>query len=199
MMMHGAWSSLVTRWETRAALRKARRFGRAHPAKIRVCWDLDNTLANSGALLRTGSKLQDAIVSAEPVVNMLAFYARIGELLPEATHFILSARTRSMRGDTLVWLGRHGLDAEDGAVCFVPSAEIKPRVWERLARGSQLVIVDDLSYGHEEIQPSIYRELVDFARQTARVYVGFDEIARIAADADAIDEVAAAAVAVLDR
>jgi hypothetical protein len=198
-MLHGRWSALVSRLETWAALRKARRLGRSDPAKIRVCWDLDNTLANSGALLRTGTRLQDAIVAAEPVANMLAFYARIDELLPEATHFILSARRRSMRGDTLVWLGRHGLDTEEGAVCFVPRAEVKPRVWEKLARGSQLMIVDDLSYGHENAQPSIYGELVDFAKQTARVYVGFDEIARIAADAEAIDEVAAAAVAALDR
>ena len=197
-MMRGTRQVLVGRWRTGAALRQARRFDRAHPAKIRVSWDLDNTLANSGALLRTGTQLQDAIVSAEPVANMIAFYRRIHELLPRAGHFILSARTPSMRADTLVWLGRHGVDSEDGAVCFVPYAEAKRRIWKRLARGAQLMIVDDLSYGHEAVQPSIYRELADFARQTARVYVGFDEIARIAADADAIDVVAAAAVAALD-
>jgi hypothetical protein len=196
-MLQVRWSTLVSRCETWAALRRARRFGDADPAKIRVCWDLDNTLANSGALLRTGIKLKDAIVTAEPVANMLTFYARIDELLPEAKHFILSARRRSMRGDTLVWLRHHGLDPEDAAVCFVPYAEVKPRVWEKLARGSKLMIVDDLSYGHEDVQPNIYRELVDLAKQTARVYVGFDEIARIAADADAVDEVAAAAVAAL--
>ena len=59
-----------------------------------------------------------------------------------------------MRRDTLVWLQRHGLTPQDGAVCFVPQAKAKVKVWRQLARDGQLVIVDDLSYNHESDSPT---------------------------------------------
>ena len=103
-----------TWWEVRAALRQARRHS-SHPAPIRVCWDLDNTLVNSGALLRAGHSLRDAIVRADAVPNMLEFFAAVHSTLPDADHFILTARVRAMRRDTETWLLRHGLAQTDAA------------------------------------------------------------------------------------
>src|SRR5438876_12015123 len=108
----------LTRWETWTAIKQARRLCESYPATVRICWDLDNTLVNSGVLIRVGKHLQDAVVEAQPVSNMLAFYEAMRIKLPEAEPFILSARMRSMRRDTLVWLGRYGLAPRDGAVCF---------------------------------------------------------------------------------
>ena len=159
-----------------------------------MCWDLDNTLVDSGALIHGGMPLEQAVIEAEPITNMLEFYEVIRARLPDAHHFILSARTSSMRSDTLDWLGQYGLVPEDGAVCFLPYANAKPKVWRQLARDARLVIVDDLSYNHESRQASIYHDLVQCAQRTAVVYVGLDEIALIASDSQAIEPVASGIV-----
>jgi hypothetical protein len=180
----------VNRWELRAAVKQARTVCRLRPAAVRVCWDLDNTLADSGALLRVGQRLRDAVVVAEPVPNMLEFYKAIQRGLPEAEHFILSARPRVMREVTLAWLRRHDLAPADDALCFVPSAEAKLKIWQQLAKDARLVIVDDLSYNHEHEQPSLYLELVRLAEQSAAAYVGSSSISEIALSRTAIDAIA---------
>jgi hypothetical protein len=152
---------------------------------------------NSGALVRVGKRLDEALVEAQPMPNMLALYEALHAQLPGAEHVILSARLRAMRPNTFAWLERHGLTHSDDAVCFVPYAEAKPKVWRTLARVAPLVIIDDLSYGHEGDQPSVYHELVRVANETAAVYVGLDEISRIAADSGAVELVVARAVEAL--
>jgi hypothetical protein len=187
------------RWAAAAAVRHARRLRRTQPGAALVCWDLDNTLVDSGTLLRLGRRLEEAIVDGEPVPNMLAFYAALGDGLPGAGHVILSARVPAMRTDTLTWLSRHGLAPADGTLWFVPDAVSKARVWQTLAKAGPLVIVDDLTYDHEAEAPSVYYELVETARRTAAVYIGVDEIARIAGDPDAVAGIVAQAVAALRR
>jgi hypothetical protein len=194
-----ARTSIGLRWGASTAVMKARRLCRSKPASIYLCWDLDNTLVGSGTLLRAGRRLEDAIVEAEPVPNMLGFYDAIRMNLSDAQHFILSARMRSMRHDTIAWLGRYGLPTGDGALCFVPRADTKPRVWEQLAREGTLVIIDDLSFSHESDRPSVYAELIRVAKRTACVYIGVDVISRIAADAKAIDDVVEATVEAVSR
>lgn len=186
---------LSARLQVRAAVRQARRFGREHPAAVRVCWDLDNTIVDSGVLLRAGRSLDEAIVEAYPVANMLAFYDALSSRLPGAAHFVLTARRRSMRAATIAWCERHGLDAREASLCLLPHPAAKPRVWRELAHDARLVIVDDLSFNHELDEPNLYDELIDAARRTARGYVGFDEIARIAANPAAAEQVAAATAA----
>jgi hypothetical protein len=172
----------------RAAVRQARRL-RSRNGVIRICWDLDNTLVDSGSLLRAGKRLDDAIVEAEPVSNMLNLYEAMHAQLPNAEHFILSARMRGMRRDTMAWLSRHGLSPADAAVCFVPYVQAKPKVWQELARDARLVIVDDLSYNHEEEQVGVHHDLVAVAERLACVYIGLDEIAEIARSPTAVGAV----------
>lgn len=179
------------------AVRQARAAGRRNPSRIRICWDLDNTLVGSGRLLKEGRLLRQAVVEAQPMPNMLAFFDAMRRHVPEAEHFILSARPNGMRADTLAWLEEHGLALHGGDISLVPSAEAKRRVWQQLAGDGQLVIVDDLSYGHEGEQAVLYHELVAFARETATVYIGLDEIALIEADRGAVDAVAGRAAATL--
>jgi len=180
-------------------VRNARRLRRARPRVVLVCWDLDNTLVDSGSLLRLGQRLEDAIVDGKPVPNMLAFYAALGDGLPDAAHVILSARTPAMRTDTLTWLSNNGLAPADGVLWFVPNAAAKTRVWQTLAKAAPLVIVDDLTYDHEAETPRVYQDLVETARRTAAVYIGADEIARIAGDPEAISGIVAEAVAAVRR
>jgi hypothetical protein len=118
---------------------------------------------------------------------MLDFLAAVHSTLPEADRFILTARTRAMRRDTQTWLLRHGLGQTDAALCFVPYVEAKMRIWEQLARNSRLVIVDDLSFNHEGDVPSRNKGLIELAQRLAVVYIGPDEIAAVAADAQAIE------------
>ena len=177
-----------------AAVRNARRVRRARPGVVLVCWDLDNTLVDSGSLLRLGRRLEEAIVDAEPVPNMLAFYAALGAGLPDADHVILSARTPAMRTDTQTWLSNHGLATADNLLWFVPNAAAKVRVWQTLAKTAPLVIVDDLTYGHEAETPRVYHDLVETARWTATVYIGVDEISRIAGDPETISKIVSGAV-----
>jgi hypothetical protein len=179
----------VAKWEVRATVRQARRLRPGRPA-LRFCWDLDNTLVDSGKLLRAGGRLQDAIVDAEPVRNMLGFYQLTHEELPFAEHFILSARPRRMRKETLAWLRRHDVTPTPDAVWFVPFVRAKPRVWDQLARNATLVIIDDLSYDHESEDVRIYDDLVKAAEQTASIYIGFEEIMRIVEDSGAVDKFA---------
>jgi hypothetical protein len=179
------------RWEVRTAVKQARTFCSARPSRVRVCWDLDNTLVDSGTLIHAGTQLASAIVDAEPVPNMLDFYRAMKTKLPDAEHFILSSRLRSMRPDTALWLRRSGVPFDDSILCLVPYVQAKRRVWAQLARDGALVIVDDLSYDHEADTPSIYQELVRFAEETATVYIGLEQIAEIKSNAAAIEEVAA--------
>jgi hypothetical protein len=158
-------------------------------AGVCICWDLDNTLVDSGTLLRSGLTLEEAIVEAYPVPNMLAFYCAIYTALPDAEHFILSARPESMKSDTLAWFRQHGLRAPESHVCLVPEARAKPRIWRELARSARLVIVDDLSFNHEADQPSVYQDLLDTASQLAAAYVGLPQIARIASNLYEVDSV----------
>jgi hypothetical protein len=183
-----AFQAAVTEWDVRAAVRQARRL-RSRKAVIRICWDLDNTLVNSGELLRAGERLDDAIVEAEPVSNMLDLYKAMRAQLPNAEHFILSARMRGMRRDTMAWLSRHGLSPADAAVCFVPYVQAKPKVWEELARDGRLVIIDDLSYNHETEQVGIYHDLVEIAERLAFVYIGVNEITEVATNPTAVGAV----------
>jgi hypothetical protein len=137
------------------------------------------------------------VAEARPVANMLEFYDLVRSRLPYAEHFILSARSRSMRGDTLAWIHRYGLTSRADAVCFVPYAEAKREVWQQLARRTQLVIVDDLSYDHQSHQPSVHHELVAAAERTACVYVGVEQIAEISTNVSSMDVAAARIVTAL--
>jgi hypothetical protein len=184
----------LTRWEIWAAVRQARRTCRSHPAEVRICWDLDNTLADSGSLLRLGKRLQDAVKEAEPVPNMLRFFEAVTTALPRANHIVLTARLGSMRPDTLTWLRRHAIQPSHGAVFLVPYAEAKPRIWRQLARGTRLVIVDDLSRGHESARPIVDWDLVEVARATAAAYLGLDEITQIAADSNNVEKMVSSVV-----
>jgi hypothetical protein len=180
-----------SRWESWLAVRQARRVHSHGSAPVRVCWDLDNTLVGSGSLVRTGTTLEEAIVDAEPVPNMLEFFAALRTNLPEAEQVVLSARLRSMRVPTLDWLERYGIALSPDAVLLAPSAAVKPAIWRQLARNAQLVIVDDLTYDHEAERPSVYHDLVEAARRTATVYIGFDQIVEIAANPGVIEPIVA--------
>jgi hypothetical protein len=181
----------ASRQAVRAALREVRAASRGQPVgQLRVCWDLDNTLVDSGVLIRMGHALQEAVIEAEPVPNMLDFYRAVRARVPEASHFILSARTAAMRSDTVAWLERHRI-ATDDTVCFVPTAEAKTRVWRQLARNARLVIVDDLSFNHERNEPTRNYDLIDVAQRVAALYIGADEISTIAGDSQAIEETVA--------
>jgi hypothetical protein len=180
-------------------VRQARRICRAHPASVRFCWDLDNTLVDSGTLIHAGSRLEQAAVDAGPVANMLEFYELVQRTLPDAEHVILSARRRSMRADTMAWLARHDVTTRTASVCFVPYADAKPEVWRQLGRDARLVIVDDLSYDHESDRPQIYAQLVAAAERTACVYLGLDRIAELAAGSRPLEVEAARIVAALGQ
>lgn len=176
---------VLAKRDVRAAVKQARRLRSANGV-LRFCWDLDNTLVDSGSLLHAGRRLDEAIVDAEPVSNMLALYEAMHGELPDAEHFILSARMRRMRPDTLSWLKRYGLSHAEATVCFVPYVQAKRNVWEELARHARLIIVDDLSYNHEAEQVSIHQDLVDVARRLALVYIGLNEITEIGRNPDAV-------------
>jgi hypothetical protein len=181
------------------AVRQARRLRRSGPTATYVCWDLDNTLVSSGENLALGMRLEEAIVEARPVPNMLAFYGAMQKHVDDARHFILSARTRSMRRATIAWLRRNGIRPARGAVCFVPTVDAKPLIWDVLGRSGRLVIIDDLSYDHESGRPSVHGHLVEIASRTACRYVGFEEIHEIATNPDAIGVIVAETLAALDR
>ncbi len=185
--------------EVLRAVRQVERFIRASKAPIRVCWDLDNTLVGSGRLIRAGRRLDEAISEAEPVPNMLEFYWAMAAILPNADHFVLSARRRSMYEPTLEWLRRFGLNPTPNSLCLVPYADAKPAMWERLAMGGRLVIVDDLSYDHESPEPSTYQHLVFAAQRTAEVYIGLDQISRIASDHVSADSIADQTLRLLEQ
>lgn len=182
--------------ERGVATLQVRRLLRAGGGPVRVCWDLDNTLADSGSLLHAGRSLEEAVGIAEPMRNMPAFFAAVRDALPQADHLILSARRAAMRRVTRGWLERHGLDGAS-AVCLVPSAAAKPRIWEPLAAAGPLVIVDDLCHAHETGTPLVYEDLVEVARASAAAFVGHEEIAQIVADEAAIGPVVARIVAAL--
>jgi hypothetical protein len=185
--------AVVIRRQTHGAVAQARTFVSGRRGVTRVCWDLDNTLADSGSLLRSGKTLAEAIVAAQPVPNMPEFFRALQMALPDADHFVLSARLPSMRLDTLAWLRGH-LGEADLALCLVPNPDAKMKVWRSLAAAGPVVIVDDLSFGHEGDQPSVYAALVETARKSATAYVGLEEIRQIAGDRS---EVAATVESVL--
>ncbi len=159
--------------------------GRSRPP-VRICWDLDNTLVDSGALLRAGHTLEDAVATAVPLPGMLELVGALRARLPDAAHVVLSARRRALRADTHAWLRTHEIELHDRDVLLVPRAGDKPRVWRRLARGGRLAIVDDLTFGHEGPAPQPYAELVAEARAIADVYLGVEDIARLGADPQAV-------------
>jgi hypothetical protein len=174
------------RWEEWVALRQVRSLCASNAASVRVCWDLDNTLVDSGTLLHGGATLEDAVLEAEPAPNMLEFFEAVRKKLPEAEHVIVSARRRSLRHATNEWLRRHWRSTIGRDLLFsLPHATVK--LWEHLARDAQLAIVDDLCYGHENERPSRHLELIEIATHTADVYLGCDEISQIAASATAVE------------
>lgn len=166
----------------RETLRGVRRYARNCSAEVIVCWDLDNTLVDSGTLLRQGMSLADAIVVASPMSAMLEFYASVSESVKDAQHVVLSARGRALRLATRDWLGRHGLEIADDRIWLVPDARAKLAVWQSLARCARLVIVDDLSFGHEGDVRLPYADLVDAVSELAAVYVGLDDITAVVED-----------------
>jgi hypothetical protein len=182
---HAARRALDAR-RARGVVRRATRVR----APVVVCWDLDNTLVDSGVLIRDGRPVGRAWVEAVPVPGMLAFASALRARLANAAHVVLSVRTREVRAETLAWLEREqfALGADD--LWLVASPEDKPAVWHALARNARLVVVDDLTHGHESAEPLAYDRLVEEARRTADVYVGAAEIARVRADPDEADRLA---------
>lgn len=152
---------------------------------VRVCWDLDNTLIDTGSLLRVGVTLEEAVVNASPLPNMLSFHQEVRAAVPAACHIFVTARRRSLRAATLRWLERYAVIADGDGVCFLPSPAAKPQVWRRLSRGGPLVIIDDLSWGHESEVARPYHELVESANAIAAHYVGAPRIAAVVRDASA--------------
>jgi len=146
-------------------------------------------------MLVAGRSLAEAVVEAAPVPNMLELFRTLSDALPEAAHFVLSARPPSMRRATMTWLWRHGVTTSRAVVFFVPTAEAKPRVWAQLGSDALLVIIDDLTHGHESGAPVVYPELVESARRIARVYLGVDDIRCIKADSAGVAAVTQRTVA----
>jgi len=165
---------------SRRAVRRATRFCDSNPAATRVCWDLDNTLIDTGSLLRAGHTLDEAAALASPVPNMLLFFEALQKSLPGAQHFALSARQGALRTDTLAWLSRHRVTLSPAQVYLVPEADAKPAIWHALARDASLVIVDDLTFDHESAELSHYTDLVEQATETAAAYVGHRVISQVA-------------------
>jgi hypothetical protein len=163
-------------------VRQASAFATAHRAPVRICWDLDNTLVDSGRLLHAGAKLHDAVRVAEPLQGMLEFHRAVSDTLPTADHFVLSARSAAMRSDTVAWLRCHRFDVPVTAICLVPTHDAKPAVWRRLARGARLLVVDDLTVDHESDSPRLHEGLAKRAAQIADSYVGAEMIEEIVAN-----------------
>jgi hypothetical protein len=130
---------------------------------------------------------------------MVDFYRALRAYLPDARNFILSARGGSMRDPTFEWLALHGIPVPKSSVCLIPDAQAKPKVWRHLARGAALIIVDDLSFNHEQEVPRLYEALVAEARRIAVVYVGLKAIAEIAADPCLVAPTAASVASALPR
>lgn len=164
-------------WTASRRLRRVR-------APVVICWDLDNTLVDTGSLLRAGRPLTEAVAIAEPMPGMLAFVTAVRAALPGAAHVVLSVRTRGMRSDTLAWLHRHDVAIAPAAVCLAPSAESKPVLWRQLAAGARLVVVDDLAHGHETGALRSYDDLVAQAERIADVYLGRADVVAIGGDPD---------------
>jgi hypothetical protein len=184
--------------DRRAAVAQARAFAERHPVPVRVCWDLDNTLVDSGSLLRDGMPLHEAIVAARPLPGMLELHTALCSELPDAAHFALSVRGRAMLGDTHAWLQRHDLGFGRDDVSLVRSPYDKPPVWRELRRGAALVVVDDLSHGHEaEVRP--YRSLARRAAAIADAHVDLGAIAGIVAEPATARAVAGGIAARLGR
>ena len=162
-----------------------------------MCWDLDNTLVDTGSLLRAGHSLEQAVGEALPVANMVEFYRTLRERLPYAGQIVLSARHSSMRTQTLEWLAQHGLTELHAPLFLVPHAHAKRKIWERLARDAKLVIVDDLCFNHEGEKLGRYHDLIGYARREALAYVGVEEIAQIASGGVAIETVTERTVAAI--
>lgn len=148
-------------------------------APVVVCWDLDNTLVDSGTLVRAGRPVADAWIEAGPVPGMLELAEALRAALPAATHVVLSVRPRRYRPATMAWLERYATDLPARATWLVSSPDDKPPVWRALARHSQLVVIDDLAGGHEGLAPAPYERLVEEARQIAAVYVGLAVIEQV--------------------
>lgn len=168
-------------------------------APVVVCWDVDNTLVDSGTLIRDGRSVRRAWVDAVPVPGMLAFASALRAQLGDAAHVVLSVRPGCLRTETLAWLERERFELSAGDLWLVASPEDKPAVWRALARNAVLVVVDDLTYGHERVQPLAYTSLAVEARQTAAVYVGADEIARVRSNPDEAERLAREVTDRLDR
>lgn len=174
----------------RETARSVRRYVRACEADVIVCWDLDNTLVDSGSLLRAGLELSEAVASAEPMASMLEFFTAVSEAIPGAEHVVLSARPAVLRVATIAWLTSNGLSVEGDCVWLVPDATAKVAVWRQLARRARLVIVDDLSYGHEGDARATYDDLVATASRLATTVVGLADIEAIGVGSDAVKQYA---------
>jgi hypothetical protein len=178
-------------------VRRALRFCDSNPATTRVCWDLDNTLIDTGSLLRTGHTLEEAAALASPVPNMLLFFEAMERCLPGAQHFALSARQSALRDETLAWLRRHRVTLAPEQVYLVPEAAAKPAIWRALARDASLAIVDDLTFNHESPDLAHYTDLVKQATETATAYVGHGIINRVATGELAVPEAVSETIAAL--
>lgn len=173
-------------WEAELAAAGARRLTRgAREAIAIVSWDLDNTLVDSGSLLRIGRTLDEAISEASPVPNMLRLVEELRGI-DGWLHVVLTARPRRLATATSAWLERNGLGGATAGVMYVPRAELKVRIWRRLSAAAPLVVVDDLGYGHEHAEPSVHTDLVARVQAVATAYIGAAAISSIAADADAV-------------
>lgn len=188
-------NSVHCEWEYR---RFCRWVARQSPGRA-LSLDLDNTLVDSGRLLRQGLPLRRAAYEGALITASADLVEELRSRDRELCVFILSARPLGMRAGTRAWLGEQLRASAALPLWLVPEAYDKIRFWREARRYFRnLIIVDDLCYGHESGTPASYLEIVAAAEHYATRYIGREEIENLKRNPELGKEIARSCAGALD-
>lgn len=141
-----------------------------------IVFDIDNTLAD------TWPSLKSPVFS-----NQYKFYRKLSLIdnaryLVEESHlkgyfiFFISARSPRYWFSTKSWL-HEKFNIRSFSLRLVPIVKMKINYWEKISKYNKLIVVDDLSYNHENNNVKFYKSEIDYLSNNINInYFGYYDI-----------------------
>jgi hypothetical protein len=143
--------------------------------------DLDNTLADTWPHLKTavqGLGNPAFVAGLKPLPGVCRFVR--GLCRKGRAVFIVSARPIGVYRATRRWLATQGIEVYRGGLILVNGPDEK--VWflrKIVSQGKEAVLIDDLSFNHENGEVRFYSETIANVRNLGVRHYGYEEIKRL--------------------
>jgi len=141
-----------------------------------IVFDIDNTLANTWPSLKSSmASNQYDFYRRLPLINDAKYLVEESQLKGYSI-FFLSARDPRYWLSTKFWLSDK-FNITSFSLRLVPNVKMKIGYWKKLSKQNKLVVIDDLSYNHENNNIKFYKPEIDYLSNNNNIkYFGYHDV-----------------------